>query len=217
MYGDKNRTLNVARKSYYDIPQGYCYTDQNVPAYAYRLRRNCGEAEWDKVHFQPMLYDMIWAGLRANLLPKLKPLTKANGKFNSIDEHFDRAADVENEPEKYDKQQQKPPGESSRPGGRKHNFQPSISKTKDEPRNPSKPDKSDKPSGGKDLPTSLWVTGEVYISRIANGKYLQCGDDHKTFQCPKYSKPNFQDRLTPGDSKGKDRDDKRGNRQIKRQ
>jgi hypothetical protein len=51
-----------------------------------------------------MLYDMVWAGLKADLLPRLKQLTKANGKLNSIDEHFDRAADVETEPEKYDKQ-----------------------------------------------------------------------------------------------------------------
>jgi len=218
MYGDKDRRLNVARKSFYDFPQGYYNANENVRAYANRLRRNWREAEWDEVQFQPMLYDMVWAGLKADLLPRLKPFTKANGKFNSIDELFDRAADVETEPEKYDKQQQKPPGESSRPGGKKRNFRPSISETKDVPKNPSKPDKSDKSSGGgKDLPLSPWVNGEVYASRKANGKCLRCGDDHKTFQCPKYSKPNFQDRLNPGDGKGKDRDDKGGNRQIKRQ
>jgi hypothetical protein len=116
---------------------------------------------------------MVWAGLKADLLPRLKPFTKANRKFNSIDELFDRAADVETEPEKYDKQQQKPPGESSRPGGKKRNFRPSISETKDVPKNPSKPDKSDKSSGGgKDLLPSPWVHGEVYASRKANGKCL---------------------------------------------
>ena len=98
------------------------------------------------------------------------------------------------------------------------NFRPSISEAKDERKNPSKPEKSDKLSGGgKDLPPSLWVNGVVYASRKANWKYLRCGDDHKTFQCPKYSKLNFQDRLNPGDSKGKDIDDQGGNRQMKHQ
>jgi hypothetical protein len=103
----------------------------------------------EEVQFQPMLYDMVWAGLKAELLPKLKPFTKADGKFNSIDKLFDQAADVETEPEKYDKLQQKPPGESPHPGGRKRNFRPSISEMKDVPKNPSKPDKFDTSSGGR--------------------------------------------------------------------
>jgi len=111
MYGDMDRGLNVARKSYYDIPQGYYNTNKNLRAYANRLRRNWREAEWDKVQFPLMVYNMVWAGLKADLLPKLKPFTKANWKFNTIDELFDCAADVETELEKYDKQQQMPPGE----------------------------------------------------------------------------------------------------------
>jgi len=158
--------------------------------------------------------------LKADLLPKLKPFTKENEKFNSIDELFDRAADVETEPEQYDKQQQKPAGESSRPGGKKRNFRPSISETKDVPKHPSKPDKTGKSSGGggTDLPPSPWVPGEVYASGKANGKCLRCGGEgHEAFQCPKYSKPNYQDSLAPRDGKGKDTDGKGGNRQIKRQ
>jgi len=220
MYGDMDRRHNVARKSFYDFPPGYYNADENVRAYANRLRRNWREAEWDEVQFQPMLYDMVWAGLKADLLPKLKPFTKENGKFNSIDELFEPAADVETEPEKYNKQQQQTPGESSRLGGKKRNFRRSISETKDLPKNPAKPDKPDKPSrgGGRDLPLSPWVTGEVYASRKANGKCLQCGgESHKAFQCPKYSKPNYQDSLAPGDGKGKDTDCTGGNRQIKRQ
>jgi hypothetical protein len=91
-----------------------------------------------------MLHDSVRAGLKADLLPKLKPFTKENGKFNSIDELFDRAADVKTEPEKHHNRQQKPPAKSSRPGGKKRNFWPSISKTKDLPKNPSEPDKPDK-------------------------------------------------------------------------
>jgi len=93
-----------------------------------------------------MLYDMVWAGLKANLLPTLKPFTKENGKFNSIDEVFDRAADVETEAEPYDEQRLMLPGESPRPGGKKRNFRPSLSEIKDVPKIPSKPDKPDKSS-----------------------------------------------------------------------
>ena len=70
------------------------------------------------MQFQPVVYDMVWAGLKADQLPRVKPFTQENGKFNPTDEPFDRAADVETEPKKYNKQQQKSPGESSHPGGR---------------------------------------------------------------------------------------------------
>ena len=165
-----------------------------------------------------MLYDMVWAESKANLLTKLKPFTKANGKFNSFDELFDRAADVETEPEKYDKQQQMPPSESSAPGGKKRNIHPSISETKNLPKNPSKANQSNPSSCGRNgqLP-SPWVKSEVYASRTANRKCLQCGDDHKTFQYPKYSKTIIQDRLTSRDRKGKDRHDIDGSRQIQLQ
>jgi hypothetical protein len=100
MYGDKDRRLNLARKSFGNFPQGYYSAGENIGAYTNRLLRNWRQAEWDEVQFQPMLYDMVWAGLKAALLPKLKLFTKENGKFNSIDELFDRVADVETEPEK---------------------------------------------------------------------------------------------------------------------
>jgi len=113
------------------------------------------------VQFEPMLYNIIWVGLNANLLPNLKLFTEANRKLNSIDDHLDRAADVETEPEKYDKQQQKPLGESSGPGSRKPNYRPTFSEMKDIPKNPSKPDKCEKlSSSGKDLPPSPCVTIE---------------------------------------------------------
>jgi len=49
-----------------------------------------------------MLYDIIWAGLKAYLDLKLRPFTKANRIFDSIDELFDTAADVETPPQNYD-------------------------------------------------------------------------------------------------------------------
>jgi hypothetical protein len=102
-----------------------------------------------------MLYHMVWAGLKADLLAKVRPLRKAIGKFNSVDKLLDRVADVESKLHTYDKQQQKPAGESSRPGGKKRNFRPSISATEDIPNYPSKLDESNSSSGGrKHLPQS---------------------------------------------------------------
>jgi len=218
MYGDKDRRPNVATRSVYESPQGYYNAEEDIWVYANLLRWNGREVEWDEVHFQPMLYNMDWVGLKADLLPTLKPFTKENGKFNSIDELFDQAADLETQPEEYNKQRQKPPGESSRPCGKKPNIRPSISETKEVPKIPCKPEKPDKSSGagGKDLPLSPWVAGEVYAARKPNGKCLRCGcEGHKAFQCPKYSKPNYQDSLAPRDGQGKDTDGKGGNRQIK--
>ena len=96
---------------HYEFPQGYYYSNSNLQAYANCLQRNSREAYWDEVQFYVMPYDMVWAGLKADLLPKLKPFMKANGKINSIDDLLPRAADVETQPENYDKQQQKPLGE----------------------------------------------------------------------------------------------------------
>jgi len=102
MYRYRHRRLNVARKSYYDFPQGYYNTDEIIGAYTNRLQRNWRDAEWGEVQFHPMLYNMVWAGLEADLLPKLKPCTKVNGKLNSIDKLFDQAADVESDLTQYD-------------------------------------------------------------------------------------------------------------------
>jgi hypothetical protein len=63
-----------------------------------------------------MLYDTIWAGLKPYLHPKLRRFTKANGRFDSMDELFDRAADLETQPRNYDKQQ--PPTKSGSEIGR---------------------------------------------------------------------------------------------------
>jgi len=52
-----------------------------------------------------MLYNMISAGLKPYLHLKPKPFTMANRGFDSIDELFDTAADVETPPQHYHKLQ----------------------------------------------------------------------------------------------------------------
>jgi len=49
-----------------------------------------------------MLYDVIWAGLKPYLHPKLRPFTNASRGFDSIDELFDTTADIEAPPPNYD-------------------------------------------------------------------------------------------------------------------
>jgi len=101
--GDKDRRQNSSMRAYQEMIQGYHNPDENVRAYANRLRRNWTESGWDEEHHKIILYDMIWAGLKPYLWPKLRPFTKTNGKFDSIDELFDRVADIET-PRKSDKQ-----------------------------------------------------------------------------------------------------------------
>jgi len=219
MYSNHHKRLNMVRRWYDDFPQGYYNANENLWTYTNRLRRNWRDADWDQEQYEPILYEMVWAGFEADLLPTLIPWSKGSGKFDSIDECLHQAADVETEPSKYNMWQQKPPGESSHVGGRLHNFHSPISKYNAVPRNASKPYKSDDSSsgGGTDLPQSRWVTREVYALGKANRKCLQCCNHYKSFQCPECSNSHCQDWLTPGDGTGKDRDDTGGNQQSKHQ
>jgi len=62
MYSNKDRRLNVARKIYNNLPQGYYNSNPNIWTYANQLRWNCREAEWDDMLFQLMLLDMLRVG-----------------------------------------------------------------------------------------------------------------------------------------------------------
>jgi hypothetical protein len=159
---------------------------------------------------------MIWIGLKPELHPKVRPFNNKDRMIDSIDELFDRAADIETKPQEYGKSQQRQHGETSYKGGRKRGYRPSISESKDALKEAPKPDKP-KPSGGRkrsDLPPAPWVSSEVYEKRKASGKCSRCAGDHISLKCPKYSRATYPDKLTPGDGRdGKDG----GNRQIKRQ
>jgi len=56
------------------------------------------------------------------LVPKCELLTNAIGRFNSNDEFFNKSADAEAKLKKCDKQEQMPPGMSSRYGSRECNI-----------------------------------------------------------------------------------------------
>jgi len=148
MYGEKDRKLNTGTRLYHGFRQGHHDPDESVRAYANQLRRNWREAGWDEEQQMLSCYHMIWAGLKPELHPNIRPFSNKDGMFDSIDELLDRAVDVETKPQKYDQsQQQRQYGETSYKGGKKRGYRPSIPESKDAPKETQKPNKP-KPSGG---------------------------------------------------------------------
>jgi len=188
MYGDKNRELNVATRAYHEFPQGYHDLKECVWAYANRFRKNWREAGWDEQIHHKMLYSMIWSGLKEYLLPKIKPFTDQSGRFNNIDELFDRAADVESPPKADKQHQQKQPGET-----RKRNFRPSISESTETTQtnfgNSVHPSNSSG-SNRANLSPAPWQTKEVFEKRRANQQCTRCrSKENMSHKCTKYGRP----------------------------
>jgi len=131
-------------------------------AYANQLWCDWAASVLDNVQFQPMLHDMVLAGIITVSLPILKVSTKDTGLVNSFDELSDHVADNETWPQMIDQHQQQPSGISARLDGRKCNFQPSISEMNELRNNTFKPIMSDKTSsgGGKESPPSPCKTEE---------------------------------------------------------
>jgi len=103
---------------------------------------------------------MILVGIQPKLHPNVKPYTNAERMFDSIDELFDRAADVETKPQKYDKsQQQRQHGETSCNGGRKRGYRPSVSQSNDAQTETPMLNKPKPSTGGKRslLPPARWA------------------------------------------------------------
>jgi hypothetical protein len=129
MYGDKDQKLNAAMTCMTDFLLG---ASELVRVYANRITAN-----WRAVGWLPQdnknLYEIAWSGLRPGLKSKMKPLTPKNGRFDSMEQLFDRAADSEvkqdgKKPQSEQlQQQQRQSGESSQQGGMKPKFRPSIS------------------------------------------------------------------------------------------
>jgi len=137
-------------------------------------------------------------------MSKIKPLTSKIGKFDSMEELSDWAADSEVKPDGYKHQQQQPyqqqkqSAESSQQGGKKCNFRTSIS----EPAEAPKPMKPKLDNDDKRAPTP-WVSPEGYDTRKSVGKYIHCGSPkHKTLRCRKYTRANLPENLAySGDGK----------------
>jgi len=95
MYGIKDRKLNPAMKCMSDFLEA---ANELVRVYANRIPANGRAAGWlpqDKKN----LYEIAWSGLWPGLKFKFKPLTPINGRFDSIEELFERGADSEVKPD----------------------------------------------------------------------------------------------------------------------
>jgi hypothetical protein len=184
-YGDKDRKQNSPTRAYHEMMQGYHNSDENIRAYANRLRRIWREAGWDEEQHKIMLYNIIWAGLKPYLHAKLRPFTKANGRFDSIDELFDTVADVETPPRNYDKQQRPTESGSGNQKGKKRPHQPS---TQTGESSTSGAGSGTKPGSKSTLPPAPWVTRDERQRRFDARVCLRCGvKGHQSRECPKYS------------------------------
>jgi hypothetical protein len=134
-----------------------------------------------------MLYDMIWAGLKPYLHPRLWPFTKANGRFDSIDEVFDTAADFGTPPQNYDKQQRPTESGSGNQKGKKRPHQLLTSTLAGE-RSTSGAGSGTKPGSKLTLPPAPWVTRDERQRPFDARVCLRRGvKGHQSRECPKYS------------------------------
>jgi hypothetical protein len=104
MYWGKDPKLNVAMQCNTDFLQG---VNEPVRVYANRIKVNCRAAGW-LPQDNKNLYEIAWSGLRPGRTSKIKRLTLNNGRFDSMEELFDRAADSEVKPDGKKPQPQQP-------------------------------------------------------------------------------------------------------------
>jgi len=75
------------------LMQGYIQLPQeSVRAYANHLKANWRQAGWNLQKHEEVLYNIAWAGLRNSLKNKLGLMKPACGRFDTLDEFFDKAA-----------------------------------------------------------------------------------------------------------------------------
>ena len=183
------------------LMQGYIqHPQESVRAYANRVKANWRQAGWNLQKHEEVFYDIAWGGLRNSLKNKVGSMTPACGRFDSLDEFFDKESalevtHVENKMPQQQQQQQKQPTDSSLKGG-KQGYQPSIS----EPAGSTGGGKSGQPAsnrpgksggGGQSAgqPPAPWVSTEIFESQRFTGKCLQCrSSNNQASFCPTYSR-----------------------------
>jgi hypothetical protein len=227
VYGDKDRRCMVVIM----LIQGNINLSQELV----RVYANCLNAIWRQAGLnlqmhEEVLYDIAWAGLPQSHKNQVGPMMPTCGRFDTLDEFFDKATALEvthvdnkqplQQQQQQQQQQQKQPTDWSSKGG-KFGYRPSISK----PANTTGGSKSSqlgsnghgKSGGGgqsSGLPPAPWVSTDIFTGRLSTGKYLRYGSPNlKANLCPKYSRggnpPQQEDQtLAPN---------KDGGHQIKRQ
>ena len=207
-YGDKNRRLNTAIKTAGEYLQGYANQNETVQSYANRIRTNWHDAGWDETTHAPILYDLAWAGLRPHIRARIRPFaSEASGKFESIDQLFDKAVGAESKTNPGWKPRNEAGPNQQKDSGRNGRFDDNSGNNSGKSgnsgnnsgSNSGNTDRSWRPTGGQSnskLPPVPWVSIDVLNKRKAAGECGRCGgNNHKHYHCPKYSPARFPDHL----------------------
>jgi len=202
VYGHEDRrrmAVITLMQEYIQLPQ------ESVRAYANRVKANWRQAGWNLPKHDEVLYDIAWVGLHDPLKNKVGLMTPTCGRFDNLDEFFDKAAASEvthvetKKPQQQQQQQQqrqqKQPTDSSSKGG-KRGYRPSIPEPADTTfggkSGQSGSNRHGKSGSGRQssgLPPAPWVSTEIFEGGHSTGKCFQCGSpNHKASFCPKYSR-----------------------------
>jgi len=112
VYEDKNRQ----RVAVITLMQGYIqHRPESVRAYANCLNANWRQAGWNLQKTKEVLYDIACAGLCNTLKNKVGLITPAWGRFNTIEEFFDKTAASEVTHIESKKQQQQQQQQQKQP------------------------------------------------------------------------------------------------------
>jgi hypothetical protein len=193
VYGDRDRQLNAAFVAYGEMAKGYHDSDESVRDFESPIRSNWRDAGWhaddDSELGQRMLYDLIWVGLRPAIRARIRPFAGKNGRFDTVEELFEKAHEVEVKPNR-DRCAQSAERHGTSGGKDKKRLyagrdtalaptpapQPSSSGSRDTP---------NRQSGRSKLPPALWVDQYTWDNRRDRGLCTRCGDKHLTSRCTK--------------------------------
>jgi hypothetical protein len=198
MYGDRERRLNAAARAYAEYMQGALDSNETVKAYANRMQSNWREAGWkagpEEPKAQQMLYDLVWSGLRAGIKARIRPFAGKRGQFDTVEELFEKAHEVEVKPSR-DRRAPQPAstaekhGNSGGTSGGKDKKRPYAGRdTAPAPQPSSSRDTPNRQGGRSRLPPAPWVDQPTWENRKDRGLCTRCGEKHLTFKCTKYSR-----------------------------
>jgi hypothetical protein len=200
MYGNRERRLNAAARAYAEYMQGALDSNETVKAYANRMQSNWREAGWkagpEEPKAQQMLYDLVWSGLRAGIKARIRPFAGKRGQFDTVEELFEKAHEVEVKPSR-DRRAPQPAstaekhGNSGGTSGGKDKKRPYAGRDTapaPAPQPSSSRDTPNRQGGRSRLPPAPWVDQPTWENRKDRGLCTRCGEKHLTFKCTKYSR-----------------------------
>jgi len=197
MYGDKDRSREAVAKAVEESRQGFHDQGETVREFASRIRELWRKAGWQEDN--PVVYDLAWYGLRPHLQAKIKPFAskEPEGRFGSITELFDQAADVETpaRPQQTKKQGQSEEQSKGDKPNRKRRVEPtqiegsSKPKGKDTDRSGATKSSTNTTKPASNLPPVPFVSKEEFEGRKEKNLCLRYGKaGHRTYNCPTYSR-----------------------------